>query len=48
MMAVQIGYITSEDAVVAYHLMKASLIVCDFDVKEDVKGNWFTVDLLGV
>jgi len=39
MMAVQIGYITSEDAVVAYHLMKASLIVCDFDVKEDVKGN---------
>jgi hypothetical protein len=28
--------------------MKASLILCDFDVKEDVKGNWSTVDLLGV
>jgi len=39
MMAVQIGYIASEDAVVAYHLMKTSLILCDFDVKEDVKGN---------
>jgi len=39
MMPVQIGYITSEDAVVAYHLMKAPLILCDFYVKEDVKGN---------
>lgn len=48
MMAVQIGYIASEDAVVAYQLMKAPLILCDFNVKEDVKGNWFTLDLLGV
>ena len=39
MMAVQTGYIASEDAVVAYHLMKAPLILCEFDVKEDVKGN---------
>jgi len=39
MMAVQIGYIASEDAVVAYQLMKAPLILCDFNVKEDVKGN---------
>jgi len=39
MIAVQIGYFASEDAVVAYHLMKAPLILCDFDVKEDVKGN---------
>jgi hypothetical protein len=39
MMAVQIGYIASEDAVVAYSLMKAPLILCDSDVNEDVMGN---------
>jgi hypothetical protein len=41
------GYITSEDAVVAYNLMKTPLILCDFDVKENVKGNC-TVNLLDV
>jgi hypothetical protein len=39
MMTVQIGYIASEDLVVAYHLMKAPRILCDSDVKENVMGN---------